>query len=117
MDDRSRSADVKVGLFVVTALTILVFGSLWIVGSTFFGARRVSYDVVMKEAAGVDAGDRVRFAGVPVGRTPRRTLHILASRSSNIQVRERPRLLAREFHFNGRRARRETGRTAAACLE
>ena len=68
MDDRSRSADVKVGLFVVTALTILVFGSLWIVGSTFFGARRVSYDVVMKEAAGVDAGDRVRFAGVPVGR-------------------------------------------------
>jgi phospholipid/cholesterol/gamma-HCH transport system substrate-binding protein len=64
-------ADVKVGVFVLVALTLLVFGSLWIAGSSFFGAPRVSYKVLLKGSAGVQAGDRVRIAGVSVGRIQR----------------------------------------------
>jgi phospholipid/cholesterol/gamma-HCH transport system substrate-binding protein len=68
MDSRSRAADVKVGLFVVAALVILVFGSLWVAGSTLLRVRQNTYRVLMTESAGVEAGDRVRFAGVKVGR-------------------------------------------------
>lgn len=71
MDDKSSLTDVKVGAFILLALMILVVGSLWIAGSTFFGAQRVSYTVLMKNSAGVQAGDRVRFAGVSVGRIQR----------------------------------------------
>ena len=35
---------------------------------TLFGATRVSYTVKLKYSAGIQAGDRVRFAGVGVGR-------------------------------------------------
>jgi len=63
-----RQSDVKVGLFVVVALALLVFGSLWIAGSSFFGASRVSYEVLLQDSSGLQAGDRVRVAGVSVGR-------------------------------------------------
>jgi phospholipid/cholesterol/gamma-HCH transport system substrate-binding protein len=68
MDDRSRTADAKLGLFVLTALTLLILGSLWIAGSTFVGPRRLSYEVAMKGSGGLKPGDRVRVAGVSVGR-------------------------------------------------
>ncbi len=71
MEDRSRMAEVKVGLFVVGALLALVVGSLWVAGSSLVGARRVPYRVSMTDSAGVETGDRVRFAGVPVGRVRR----------------------------------------------
>lgn len=68
MSDESRLPEVKIGFFVLVALGLLIFGSLWIAGSTFFGASRVSYTVKLKDSAGIQAGDRVRFAGVGVGR-------------------------------------------------
>jgi len=68
MDARSRAADVKVGLFVVAALAILVFGSMWVAGSTFLRVEQNTYKVLMKGSAGIESGDRVRFAGVKVGR-------------------------------------------------
>ena len=68
MDDKNRAADIKVGAFVLTALALLVVGWLWIAGSTLFGAQRVSYSILMKDSGGLQAGDRVRFAGVAVGR-------------------------------------------------
>jgi phospholipid/cholesterol/gamma-HCH transport system substrate-binding protein len=68
MDARSRATDVKVGLFVVSALVILIFGSLWVAGSTFMRVAQNNYNVLMKGSAGIEAGDRVRFAGVKVGR-------------------------------------------------
>jgi phospholipid/cholesterol/gamma-HCH transport system substrate-binding protein len=57
-----------VGVFVLVALAILVFGSLWIAGSSFFGAPRASYEVLLENSSGLQAGDRVRMAGVSVGR-------------------------------------------------
>lgn len=68
MGDSVRLSDVKVGVFVLVALGILAAGSLWIAGFTFVGRRHLTYVVAMKDSAGIQAGDRVRFAGVAVGR-------------------------------------------------
>lgn len=68
MSDRRALSDVRVGLFVLAALAILVVGSLWIAGSSLFVGERVPYVVLLADSKGVRAGDRVRFAGVPVGR-------------------------------------------------
>jgi phospholipid/cholesterol/gamma-HCH transport system substrate-binding protein len=68
MDSSNRVSDVKVGAFVLAALVVLISGSLWIAGSTLFRVRQNTYVVLMKGSAGVQAGDRVRFAGVKVGR-------------------------------------------------
>ena len=65
---RERWSDVKVGVFVLIALAIIIAGSLWIAGGSLFAARHVPYDVVLSDSAGVVAGDRVRVAGVAVGR-------------------------------------------------
>lgn len=71
MQDDHKRADVRVGIFVLTALVILVVGSLWIAGSTLLAPQRNSYRVLMKDSGGVQAGDRVRVAGVPVGKVER----------------------------------------------
>ena len=68
MPDGGRLADVKVGAFVLAALVILIVGSLWIAGSTLFGPPRIYYRVLMQDSGGLQAGDRVRLAGVSVGR-------------------------------------------------
>ena len=68
MDDSRRLTEVKVGLFVLVALLVLIAGSLWIVGSGYFAGERVSYRVLLKDSKGVKAGDRVRLAGVSIGR-------------------------------------------------
>ena len=67
-NDRARMSDVKVGAFVLAALAILIAGSLWIAGSAMIGSPRVDYRVRMKDAGGLQAGDRVRVSGVSVGR-------------------------------------------------
>ena len=64
----ARMADVKVGAFVLAALAILIVGSLWVAGSAMIGSPRVGYRVRMKDAGGLQAGDRVRVSGVSVGR-------------------------------------------------
>ncbi len=66
--DRARWAEVKVGVFVVGALAILVVGTLWVAGSTVWGGPKTPYTVLMTDSGGVAVGDRVRFAGVPIGR-------------------------------------------------
>ena len=68
MDDSRRLAEVKVGLFVLVALLVLIAGSLWIVGSGYFTGERVSYRVLLRDSRGIKAGDRVRMAGVSIGR-------------------------------------------------
>ena len=71
MNDKSRLDEVKVGAFVLAALVMWIVGSLWIAGSQLLGVQRVSYVVLLKDAGGVQTGDRVRMAGVPVGRIQR----------------------------------------------
>lgn len=68
MNGRSRWSDVTVGGFVLAALVLLVVGTLWIAGSGPFGARGRHYTVLLTDSAGLQPGDRVRVAGVSVGR-------------------------------------------------
>jgi len=70
----NRRQHVRLGLFVLAALAILIAGSLWIAGSAFFGGPRPTYDVLLENSAGIQAGDRVRVAGVAVGRVRRTEL-------------------------------------------
>lgn len=65
MSDRS---EIRAGLFVVTALLILLGGTLWIVGFSPMGGRQVEYEVLMKSSGGVRPGDRIRVAGIDMGR-------------------------------------------------
>ncbi len=68
MPSGGKLADVKVGAFVLVALGVLAAGSLWLAGSTLFGAPRSSYNVLMQDSGGLLVGDRVSVAGVWVGR-------------------------------------------------
>jgi phospholipid/cholesterol/gamma-HCH transport system substrate-binding protein len=63
-----RATNVRAGIFVVTALALLVASSLWILGSGTLTGEGVAYQVVLRDSAGVEVGDRVRLAGVAVGR-------------------------------------------------
>jgi phospholipid/cholesterol/gamma-HCH transport system substrate-binding protein len=72
--DGARWAEVKVGLFVVGALAILSVGTLWVAGSAVWSGPKALYTVRMTDSGGVAAGDRVRYAGVIIGRVESVTL-------------------------------------------
>lgn len=67
MNERPGIAEIKMGLFVLSATVILILGSLWLVGSSLFGENRVLYRLLLKNSHGAHGGDRIRLAGVNVG--------------------------------------------------
>lgn len=69
--ESSERSEVRAGVFVVVALAILAFGTLWIVGFKPFAGRQTSYEVLMKGSSGVRRGDRVRVSGIEAGRVQR----------------------------------------------
>jgi phospholipid/cholesterol/gamma-HCH transport system substrate-binding protein len=92
----TRPATIKVGILVLSALIILIVGSLWIAGSTALGVQRVSYRVLMPHSAGIAAGDRVRYAGVNVGRVQDVTLRPEDAWPVVFEVALRPNVPVRE---------------------
>ncbi len=68
MNNETRWAEIKVGVFVIGAFLILIIGSLWITGSLFFRGHQLDYWVLMKSSGEIEVGDRVRMSGVSVGR-------------------------------------------------
>jgi phospholipid/cholesterol/gamma-HCH transport system substrate-binding protein len=74
MSNNTRLAEVKLGAFVLTALVMLMGISLWIAGSRLLHGEQTYYYVLMKDSGGILAGDRVRIAGVQVGRIEQVTL-------------------------------------------
>lgn len=67
MVPESRTAELLTGFFVVVALALTGILALWIAGSDPFGPGKSTYEVWMKDAGGVRAGDQVRMSGVEVG--------------------------------------------------
>ena len=63
-----RWSNFSVGVFVLAAIAILVVGSLWLLGSSAIVGERTTYQILIDDAGGVEPGDRVRLAGVSVGR-------------------------------------------------
>ena len=61
-------SEVRAGIFVLLALVILGFGTLWIVGYSPVGGGQLEYEVLLKSSAGVRKGDRIRLSGIGVGR-------------------------------------------------
>lgn len=67
LNERRRTTDVRLGIFVLLALAIVTVGSLWIAGSLPIGRKRAEYDVLLPRSGGIRVGDRVRVSGVKVG--------------------------------------------------
>jgi len=63
-----RSAEFKAGIFVIGALAILIAGTLWVTGSQYLRGHQNDYWVLLKSSGGIEVGDRVRMAGVTIGR-------------------------------------------------
>lgn len=74
MTSPNRWGDVMLGAFVLSALAMLMVGSLWIMGSDLFSGRMAEYRIRMLDSGGVTSGDRVRFAGMEIGRVQGMTL-------------------------------------------
>ena len=89
MNEKSHWSDVSVGVFVLTALGMLIAGSLWIVGSGAFRTTGNAYTVLMKDSAGLQPGNRVRVAGVTVGRI--RSVELLPGETWPVRIRVRVR--------------------------
>ena len=66
--ETTRAAELKVGIFVIGAVLILIIGTLWVSGTPFLRGRQTDYRVLMKSSEGIEVGDRVRMAGVTIGR-------------------------------------------------
>lgn len=84
MDDKTRRASVRVGAFVLVALGLLVVGSLWVAGGGLFRPDLTTYRVLMEDSGGIGEGDRVRLAGVGVGRILR--IHLRADERWPVMV-------------------------------
>ena len=66
--NKSTLTNIQVGAFVLASIALVAIGLLWIAGSAVFGEKQQSYRVVMTNSGGLQPGDRVRVAGVSVGR-------------------------------------------------
>jgi phospholipid/cholesterol/gamma-HCH transport system substrate-binding protein len=63
----SRSTEVKVGVGVILAAIILIFGVIWI-GDIRFSRKWQAYTVYFDEVGGLSAGDPVTVAGLEMGK-------------------------------------------------
>jgi len=67
-------AEVKLGAFVLAAVAIFAGAALWIAGARLHG-EQTYYTVLLKDSGEMLPGDRVRVAGVVVGRIEAVRLH------------------------------------------
>lgn len=63
-----NTSEVRAGIFVLLAMVILGFGTLWIVGFSPVGGGHATFEILLRGSAGVRRGDRIRVSGVEVGR-------------------------------------------------
>lgn len=68
MTKRASWDDAKVGVLVLTAVAVLVAGSLWLAAGPFAGSARDQYAVTLDDSGGLQRGAAVRVAGVRVGK-------------------------------------------------
>ncbi|MFQ5662208.1 MAG: MlaD family protein [Terriglobia bacterium] len=63
-----RSEEIKVGLFVISAVFLLALALVWVGGLNLLQRPVDTYTLRAKFAGGVEAGAPVRYAGIKVGR-------------------------------------------------
>lgn len=81
----AERTEIRVGLFVVMALLILGVGTLLIVGFEPWRGDQASYEVLLASSGGVRRGDRIRVAGIEVGRVQR--IDLLAADEWPVRMR------------------------------
>lgn len=68
MPEREPAVEIRVGAFMLASIATLAIGILWVLGALPAASRSSAYGVLMGTAAGIRGGDRVRVAGMEVGR-------------------------------------------------
>ena len=66
--DLHYKQELQVGLLVIVATAILIFGLIWLSGRSIGGGSVVTFDVTFTSIQGVSTGDPVQISGVRVGR-------------------------------------------------
>jgi len=70
----AKSIELKVGLVVIVACAILIFGLIWVKGIRF-DQTRYKYSVVFPNVGSLEVGDPVCISGVPKGKVEKIKLH------------------------------------------
>ncbi len=70
----AKSIELKVGLVVIVACAILIFGLIWVKGIRF-DQTRYKYSVVFPNVGSLEVGDPVCVSGVPKGKVEKIKLH------------------------------------------
>lgn len=70
----SKSVELRVGVVVLLAFAILVFGLIWIKGIRF-DQTRYKYSVIFPNVGALEAGDPVSVSGVPKGKVEKIQLY------------------------------------------
>jgi phospholipid/cholesterol/gamma-HCH transport system substrate-binding protein len=70
----NKSAEIKVGLFVVVAVTVLVIGVIWLKGIKF-NVERYRYSVLFPDIGTLEVGDPVAVSGVRKGQVEKIELY------------------------------------------
>ena len=66
--DLHYKQEIQVGLLVIVAMAILIFGLIWLSGRSIGGGGVVTFEVTFTSIQGVSTGDPVQISGVRVGR-------------------------------------------------
>jgi phospholipid/cholesterol/gamma-HCH transport system substrate-binding protein len=70
----SKSVELRVGVVVLLACAVLIFGLIWVKGIRF-DQTRYRYSVVFPNVGALEVGDPVSVSGVPKGKVERIELH------------------------------------------
>jgi phospholipid/cholesterol/gamma-HCH transport system substrate-binding protein len=70
----NKSAELKVGVVVILACAILIFGLIWVKGIRF-NQTRYEYSVIFPNVGSLEVGDPVSVSGVPKGKVEKIKLH------------------------------------------
>jgi phospholipid/cholesterol/gamma-HCH transport system substrate-binding protein len=70
----SKSTELKVGILVLLACAILIFGLIWVKGVTFHQSR-YRYSVLFPNVGSLEVGDPVSVSGVPKGKVEKIKLY------------------------------------------
>lgn len=85
MDLRHRQ-EITVGLLVIVAITLFVFGLMYLSGIPLFGGQQITVGVRFTDVSGLSIGDPVRLSGTQVGRVSDIRLEEIGQVSVRLQI-------------------------------
>jgi phospholipid/cholesterol/gamma-HCH transport system substrate-binding protein len=103
----NRTAEIKVGLFVVVAVTILVIGIIWIKGIKF-NVEKYRHSVIFPDIGALEIGDPVSVSGVKKGQVEKIELYkgdvlVRFDLTTDVKLKKDARFIIRNIGLMGER--------------